>query len=273
MGGFANVDISVADILGSPVLTDDDGNALNAEIRANIGNAVDNKGWGAATPIWGQYGFAARPADKDGTGNAMALVMHQANTKRILAWRDNRFTVKLPVLRPGETMMYGPMGQFARFHEDGSITLLTSDDGTPEGRSIYFQLSPEHGLVYVCPWGKFTFGPNGIHLVHSSGARLDLGAIGGVPGLESLGSYASLQGAMASVLGSVVSVGTDGGANSLAAITELAATLAAVVTALNTISTTPAVVGNPVLTPPQAALVSAALALFTPLAPNIGKPV
>lgn len=259
---FADHHTQICDVLGSTV--------TEGEVRLNIGDSTDGKGWGANIPLWGQHGFASRPADPSSAGNAMAIVLRDGHQQRVGWVRDNRFAPLVGTLKPGESMMFGPAGQFIRTHQDGSITLFTTDNGNTEGRSIYLMISPSEGFSFVCPWGRWTFGPNGIHLVHSSGARLDLGAIGGVPGLESLGSYAKLQGAMASVMGSVVSLGVDGGAANVASVTSLVTILSQLIHAISLItSATPG--ASALVTATLPADAATAVTAFTPLLGNIGK--
>ncbi len=137
-------------------------------------------------------------------------------------------TGKLPNAQPGEPILYGPVGQFLRMKLSGDIAALTTDDATPEGRSIYWRLSPDKGFEVVTPWGRITCGPEGIHLVHSSGARLDLMAVSGlVSPLDALGSSAGLSADTVSVEGTAVSLGTDAGATNATAVGVLLTWLAA----------------------------------------------
>ncbi len=226
---FATHTTAVMDILGSDV--------YEGEIRVNIGDHADqDKGFGADAALWQHFGFASRPANADTDGACMALVAVEPNAKRVIATRDNRFVSRPAILKPGETMVYGAAGQFIRCHEDGSISLFTTDDGTADGRSIFLRVSPQDGFQVSTPWGRMSFGPNGFHVLHSSGARIDLGAIGGVPsiGPVDIGSYAKIQAAMCSLHGSAVSLGTSsGGANNEAVLTliTLLDTLAAIIDA------------------------------------------
>lgn len=169
------------------------------------------------------FGFLSRPLDPDvdADGNAtlgcQALVADEGGTRHAWLGSDPRIIPLLPSLKKGEALFYGAKGQFVRMHEDGQISLFTTDDGTMNGNTIAMEVRPD-GFRWICPWGKITFDKTGFHVLHSSGARLDLGAIGGLPSpLDTLSSYVSISAAMASVEGSVVSLGTDAGATEPAA--------------------------------------------------------
>ncbi len=96
-------------------------------------------------------------------------------------------------------------------NEDGKVTLMTVDK-TADEHAIYLQLDPEEGLVFVSPWGTLTYGPKGFHLRHISGARINLGAVSGMPSpLDALGSYATISAAITHIEGSVVQVGPAAG--------------------------------------------------------------
>lgn len=190
------------------------------------------------------YGFASRPVapDPDGTGCSM-LTAEQGSQGFAWLANDPRIQAKLPNLRAGESIQYGPTGQFVRCHEDGSITLATTEDATTDGHSIFLRVSPtvtepsgriRGGLEFVSPWGTLTFGPDGFHAIHSSGARLDLGAIGGLPApLDTMTSYATLTAAVASIQASSVAQGTDGGAAHTAALTALTTLLGVMAAAID----------------------------------------
>ncbi len=174
--------------------------------------------------------------------------------------------VELPNPKNGEAFIMGPGGSFIRFHKDGGISMMTTDDGTTDGRSLYIMLSPTKGLRVHLPWGKLTLGPDGGHFVHSSGARLDLGAIAGlVAPLDALGSYAKLQAAMCSVAGTAVSLGTDAGVANAASVTAL-------VTLLTALGVVIAAAVDPTGIPSAAkATFATALSTALPLIVDLGK--
>lgn len=93
------------------------------------------------------------------------------------------------------------------FKNDKSIYLYTTNDGTPTGKGVYLRIAPT-ALEFYAPWGRLVFDASGFHAVTASGARLDLGGIGGLPGpLSALSSYATLSAASVKAEGSVVFLG------------------------------------------------------------------
>lgn len=109
---------------------------------------------------------------------------------------------------PNEARRYADEHTFLRVDtERGRISLFTTDDQTPNGKSIFLQVKKE-GLEFVCPFGKLTFRADGVHFLHSSGARIDLGAVSGMPApLDALGSYCNLSGATMALESAILSLG------------------------------------------------------------------
>lgn len=152
-------------------------------------------------------------------------------------------------------------GHSVRLRDDGSITLSTFLDADPDSYSIFLRVSPDEGLLCETPWGRLSFGPDGFHVRHSSGARIDLGAIGGMPApLDALASYVTISAAIASIEASAVSQGTDAGLTNSTAVGALITLLGAMATAIDAKSGTPST---------TVAAVAAATAALT----NIGKVV
>ncbi len=241
---FASYTTQVSDILAS--------NVVNGEVRINLGDLVDGIGIGADAGLWGVDGFVSRPNDPSDDGACQAIYSVSGNQKRVVATRDNRFSVQTGNLAEGDRAIVSDCAaRFVLKKERGSLSFITTDDNTNDGRAIYLTVSPDKGFEFSSPWGRITCGPLGIHLLHSSGARLDLGAIGGLPGpLASLSSYAKLEAAMTSVKGGIVSMGTDGGAANEVAVAALNTFIAALVTAIGTITTvTPGASAMAAITP------------------------
>lgn len=252
------------------VTTKQDDGALLAAIDQDGGKDAITPTWETIHP----YGFVGIPADPDvddeGNPTAGCQALHDWDGSRgfVLPLGDPRQGPNLPLYKKGESLQYGAAGQFIRCHDDGAISMFTTDDNTPNGRSIFLRISPTAGLEYSCPWGRMNFGPNGFHVLHSSGARLDLGAIGGIPApLDSLASYATLEGAIASVKGAAVSLGTDAGAANAAATAALATLLTTMGAAFATMVPASGV------TAVQQSAIAAALSAFSALSTNIGKVV
>lgn len=175
--------------------------------------------------------------------------------------------LRLPNAKEGDVILYSPVtGGFFRLRPDGLLAMCTTDNAATDGNTIALMLSPVDGKEYVSPWGTDRAGPRGVHVETSSGARLDLNAIGGIPGLDTVGSVAKLSADSASLKGHVVtSVGADCGAAN-----------AASVLALTTLMTALGVVIAAAVDPtgiPTAAKTAFATALATalPLLQDLGK--
>lgn len=220
MTRYADHTTAIADILGTTV--------VEGEVRADLGywggQSEDSPGIAKDAPVWTQFGFVSRPADPDEDGAAMAVYEPSGDQTRVRGTRDLRMAPKLPDLRPGEAMAFGFSGNFTRYHQDGRVTTMTTDDTTPEGRAIFHQISPSDGLIFESPWARITAGPSGIHMLHKpSGCRFDMGSIGGLPGpLAALTAYAQLSTpGILKLEGAAVSVGggpTPGLANEVSVI-------------------------------------------------------
>jgi hypothetical protein len=171
------------------------------------------------------------------------------------------------IAQPNEARLYADESTFIRTNvEKGIISLFTTDDMTPNGRSVFLQIKPG-GLYYNSPMGKLTFDQNGFHLLHRSGARIDLGAISGMPApLDALGSYVKIGGAMVQIEASAVALGPRGGAaEPVTKATTLTATLGAISSALTALEAYATAAGMPDAQPgPKEAAMLAAQAALTP---------
>lgn len=177
---------------------------------------------------------------------------------------------KFPNAKEGDYFFHGAGGQFVRARADGGITLFCTDAGTDQGRPLSLSLIPKKGLQVQLPWGKLTFGPEGFHLKHSGGARIDLGAFAGlVAPLDVVSSYAKVQAASVSLRG-IASVGTDGGTANATATAALASLLAIHETILQMTMTAINALAPGTFTTQQAASAAAAAA-YAAVAADVGK--
>lgn len=211
-------------------------------------------------------GFSSRPRDPDtspdGTPGQACRVLYATQGGVGHAWLayDPRAIPGLPALQKGESMQYGCAGQFIRCHADGSVTIFTTDaGGDPRGRSVYMKVKPD-GFVWVAPWGKATFDSTGFHVLTSSGARLDLGAIGGLPSpLDAIGSYLNMQAGIVNIRGGMISLGDADGAEPAAKAQTLLEDRLLLVTAIQLLITavSSATLANPAAVGSLALLVDA----------------
>jgi hypothetical protein len=208
------------------------------------------------------YGFLSRPLDPEPSGKGCSAFYYRKGSAEGFAWlaNDPRVQALLPEILPGESFQYGAKGQFVRCHPDGKISTFTTDDATPNGRSVFSQVAP-NGFTRVAPWGRETFDASGFHVKHVSGARIDLGAIGGLPTpLDALNSYFSVSAQMARIEAAVVSLGpadipgmpaakaTIAQASDTALLTALQTTL----TAIDAVMTALGAIGALTTNPPEA---------------------
>lgn len=215
------------------------------------------------------FGFISRPPDPavdangEPTEGCKAAVAYDGDEGFVLPLTHQVTIAQLPQLQKGDAQIYSTSGAFHRVGADATIKSMTTDTGVPAGRTIYDELGPT-GWELVTPWCRIQAGELGVHIVHSSGARLDLGAMSapGVP--ASIASMASLSAGMVEINGSLVSIGTDGGVTAETANLGLALFFDALVAAIGTITS-----GTPGATA-MAPILSQLPALHQLIA-NIGK--
>lgn len=205
---------------------------MSAELRVRYDvvrlSAYDANGWlGLQCDAYGEgssglpgveavspYGLASRPLDPavDAGGQlklgAGMLNFWEGPESFGLALHDPRLIPGLPQLEKGETAVYGAASNFTRYHADGRISAMCTTDGTDQGQSVAAEQGP-NGYAWRGPWGKLTHDALGLHYLHVSGARLDIGAISGLPSpLDALSSYATLSAHIVTIGGSAVKVGS-----------------------------------------------------------------
>lgn len=147
MPGGTDIRFNVADILATEV--------INGEVRANIGYSDTGKGIGAGEGCWwGADGFISRPADPDDAGACMAWFFADGNDRRLLAYRDNRFSSRVGELEPGDKMIVS-VGE-ARFMlkaGDDSISLYT--ESQPDEQSMMVSLDGKNGKTTISCAGSW----------------------------------------------------------------------------------------------------------------------
>jgi hypothetical protein len=252
--------VGVADCLHSS----DDNSNLTIALGYYDGTA-NSQGIGSETPVWCSYGFKFRPLNPTASGTYQCVYVNDGDKKRIVAGRDNRINdlLALPVLNEGEVMVYGPTGSFVRMHADGSASMFVTAGG--DTRSSFIKLTPAGEYTLSTPHVVQTSGGSGWHMRHSSGARIDAGAVGGLSSpLDAVSSYVTITAGMISLQASAVSLGLDSGGSNAAAVEALKTFIDALVSAIATITT---------LTNGAAAMVpiSAALPALHTALNNLGK--
>lgn len=171
--------IGIADILMAETAANSNSpNQLNGSVTLNLGVAESGEMQSSQAELWGAPGIISVPALPASTANntdaAQALYFNRNSQNIVFAVRDTRTQLQAGNINPGETCVYSPVGQGrCLIKADGSVTLVTTDDNTPNGNNIAFTISKD-GLFFKAPFGKMTFDATGFHVANSSGARIDL---------------------------------------------------------------------------------------------------
>ncbi len=167
----ASLRFNVADILATE--TD------SGEVRANIGFTETGKGIGAGEPMWfGSDGFIGRPNDPDDDGACMAWFFADGNDRRIMSYRDNRFSDKVGEIDAGDRAIISRgEARFLLKAEADSVTLYTVNQNSDE--SMICSLSGEDGVVTIANGGAIiTMTEDSILLAINGGAFLSIGKDG-----------------------------------------------------------------------------------------------
>lgn len=240
------VDVGI-DVLGTDITAS---GATQNTISAQTGDSTSAQVSSANCEWWQHVGFASRPPKAiPGQPACQAVTINRGDRDICIATADKRSQAIYGNLKEGESCMYaagidGNAQGRVICKQSGAVALVTTDSNTASGHTMYLKLDPVKGFEMSLPWGRMTFGPNGFHVLHSGGARIDLGAIAGLPGpLAALGSYVKIEGGIASVKGGAVSLGTDGGAGNAAAVVLLTSLLTAINTLAAAIAAVPAAIG------------------------------
>jgi hypothetical protein len=213
-------------------------------------------------------GVYSRPMDPglDANGNpdpkqaAQVLVGIEASGKgHIWPMEDPRVIALLPLLNKGERLFYGDFGQFIRAHDDGAWSFYTTDQGgNPAGQKVAMRLAPD-GWSVDAPWGRMTFDGNGFFVSVAGGPTFDMSAMSLPAPLDQISSSITMQAKSITLNAAPVDAGPDAGTSQpLVGVTALQQILAALVGAIQAISTTLATGGTssagPVVLPGAAAV-------------------
>lgn len=216
----------------------------------------------------GPFGLYSRPLDPelgaDGTSVALGsqlLTLVEGQEWTGIPLHDPRVVIQLPALQKGETIVHGSRYNFVRFHADGRISQMCTDDGTPNGKALIAEQAPD-GWTWSAEWALLRNNALGLYYRHASGARIEAGSISGLPApFGSLSSYAKLVAGLIEINGTAVQLGT-GAFQPAAKATAALAVDGAIVTALQAVSAALAALGSvPQNGPASAAIATAATAI------------
>ncbi len=184
-------------------------------------------------------GLLHRPLDPDtdsqskvipGKGSSL-LLMFAEGLNRAMVLTDPRVVPLLPLLQKGETILYADGGSFIRLHEDGTISLYTTDTGDRSGQDVVRTLGPT-GFNDYGPWGSMAFDKYGFRVSTQPGAAFSLGYLGGV--VSNLETYASIVADQVEIDASVCSIGPQGAQDQVPKLTPLLTLLQTLMTAVST---------------------------------------
>lgn len=189
-------------------------------ITAQLGDVVEEQAESQAAKWVQHVGFASRPAiPTPQNAAAQAYCITQSDYDICIASSDQRTSAMYGQLKDGETSLFASTGQARCMAKaDGSISLMTTSDNTKDGAMVAIRVLPT-AIQFIAPWGKLVFDATGLHVLTLAGARLDLGAMIGLPApLSSLSSYATISAGIVNCDGSSVNLGPSTGVFSPAAI-------------------------------------------------------
>ncbi len=223
--------------IGAAVLSTAVDNITNT-ILAQIGSIGDEYVYSDKAEWYQHVGFSSRPSKPKKGHQAAECVAIRDDRDVVIASRDIRSQQIYGNLKDGETCLWaggddGTGQGRVILKADGSINIFATSDNTDAGNSVYFRVAPD-GFAWVAPWGTIKFDPSGFHVRHASGARIDLGAMGGLPSpLDVLTSYATMTAASVGLVGTIAGGGSSGDtAAKSSALISFATALGAVGTAL-----------------------------------------
>lgn len=155
-------------------------------------------------------GVTGSDGQVDAAQSGNQLIFYLGGVGHALKLEDPRVMPNVPAPAPGETVLYGHVGCFTRFHADGSVSIATTDSGGgASGQTIAQRVTPSSFERYA-PWGRETFDAMSYRIAHVGGSKLTLGYVSGPGPLEGGQSYARIQAQIVEINGSMVSVGPSG---------------------------------------------------------------
>jgi hypothetical protein len=92
--------------------------------------------------------------------------------------------------------------------ENGNASLYTSEDGTEDGRPVFFTVAPS-GFSWESPYGRGSYTSAGFHIRDHVGASFDLGSLSMPSPLDLASTYVSATAHTINLYGSVINLGPD----------------------------------------------------------------
>ncbi len=128
--------------------------AIDGEVRVNLGDARTGEGWGQGVSMWGTPGFIAMPDAPDDAGAAEVLYLVDGPRKYVVGARDNRTASKAGAIVYGDRLIYSSCdARFLLKKADNGITLYTANE-TDNGTAMAISLSGKKGEAIVTVSGS-----------------------------------------------------------------------------------------------------------------------
>ncbi len=148
--------------------------AVDGEVRVNLGDARTGEGFGARVAMWGIPGFISMPDPPDDKGAAEVLYLVDGPRKYGIAARDNRTAAKTGKPEGGDRMITSSCdARLLLKRGKNAITLYTSDD-TNNGTAMAVDVNGSTGEITITASGSvFQMSKDGIKMI-AGGCSLEL---------------------------------------------------------------------------------------------------
>jgi hypothetical protein len=160
-------DYVVLDVVGIDV-------APNGAVRLRVGDAFNEEGYSADTPVYGLPNVVSVPLPPENGEAAQAMCVENGVRRRIVAMRDNRIASKGGSLQPGDTAIYtdGEAKVLVKRDSD-SVALYTV--GADSGNSMMVTVDGANDQILLHTGGAFIkVGQDEIVLAVNGGGALRL---------------------------------------------------------------------------------------------------
>ena len=124
-------------------------------MRLKLGYVSSGDGIDATAIAWGPDGFISRPNDQDGTKAARAFYLRDANRKYVLSVSDNRYSLQVGDLLPGDrAIVTNGEARFLMKQASDAISLYTVNQKTDQSMMVSLdgqagELNLLNGKAYI----------------------------------------------------------------------------------------------------------------------------
>lgn len=180
MGAPINAILAIEDVLTTERAED------TGAILAQCGDVIGEKVSSQKAEIWQPQGYVSRPARaQPGKSAAQAINIKRSDQDLCIAIRDVRALKIAGSLKDGETCLFAPGSDgnaqgCVLLKQDGSISLITTDDNTEAGKTCQLRFGPD-GLTITWPFCSLRIDADGVVLTHTAGFVLSALKAAGIP--------------------------------------------------------------------------------------------